>query len=401
MKTVVLAWRFVVARPATALLNLLLLSLGLACICAFLLVSDQVRAAFARDVAGIDLVVGAKGSPLQLVLAGVFHLDVAPGNVPLKAVMQLQAAPRVASVIPMSLGDSFRGYRIVGTTPDYLAHFKASYAQGELWTRTMQVVIGADVARSADMQLRTTFIGSHGLGETGQKHGDSPFRVVGMLAPCACVLDRLILTPLESVWHVHDAQVTGDDSAHDAAMADSREVTLALVRYASPLAAASLPRFVNTTTAMQAASPALEITRLLQQLGLGGDALAGVGALLLALAAISVFVAMWTAVRERRADLALLRFLGAPATRLAALLLTEALGLALAASVLGLALGHALVALLGRLLLQAQSVNVTGWAWSANEWWVPALACAVALLAALLPIASAYRVDAGELLHAH
>ena len=401
MKTVVLAWRFVVARPATALLNLLLLSLGLACICAFLLVSDQVRAAFARDVAGIDLVVGAKGSPLQLVLAGVFHLDVAPGNVPLKAVMQLQAAPRVASVIPMSLGDSFRGYRIVGTTPDYLAHFKASYAQGELWTRTMQVVIGADVARSADMQLRTTFIGSHGLGETGQKHGDSPFRVVGMLAPCACVLDRLILTPLESVWHVHDAQVTGDDSAHDAAMADSREVTLALVRYASPLAAASLPRFVNTTTAMQAASPALEITRLLQQLGLGGEALAGVGALLLALAAISVFVAMWTAVRERRADLALLRFLGAPATRLAALLLTEALGLALAASVLGLALGHALVALLGRLLLQAQSVNVTGWVWSANEWWVPALACAVALLAALLPIASAYRVDAGELLHAY
>ncbi len=393
--------RFLMARPLTALLNVLLLALGLACVTRVLLVSTQLERAFARDVAGIDLVVGAKGSPLQLVLSGVFHLDSPTGNVPLKAVRALEKDPRVAGLIPMSLGDSFRGHRIVGTTPEYLAHFSATFAEGTVWTRTMQVVLGADVAKSRDMVLRATFVGSHGLGDTGQKHGAAPYRVVGMLAPCGCVLDRLILTSLESVWHVHDDSVTGDDDAHDAKALATRDVTLALVRYTSPLAAASLPRWVNTETPMQAASPALEITRLLQQIGVGADLLRGVGVLLLLMAALGVFMAFWSAVRERRDDLALLRLLGASPLKLAALLAGEALALALGASLLGLAGGHGLAALLGLWLAQMHSVPVTGWLWLPQEWWVPALAGALALVAAALPMANAYRVDAGELLHGH
>ena len=119
MKTLSLAWIYLWSRPLNAALNLLLLSLGLASMTFLLLVSAQLNQAFERDLRGIDLVVGAKGSPLQLILSGVLHLDVPPGNVPLKAVQALQQHALVAQVIPLSLGDNFHGFRIVGTTPDY------------------------------------------------------------------------------------------------------------------------------------------------------------------------------------------------------------------------------------------------------------------------------------------
>ena len=120
MTTVAFAWRYLWSRPLAAALNLLLLSLGLASMTFLLLVSHQIDTAFERDLAGIDVVVGAKGSPMQLILSGVFHLDVPTGNVPLAAVQELEAHPQVARVIPVSLGDSFRGFRIVGTRPAYI-----------------------------------------------------------------------------------------------------------------------------------------------------------------------------------------------------------------------------------------------------------------------------------------
>ena len=118
-----------------ATLNVLLLSLGLASIAFLLLVSHHVERAFDRDLAGIDAVVGAKGSPMQLILSGVLHLDVPPGNVPLAAVNALQKNPLVAAVIPISLGDNFQAYRIVGSSHAYIQHYQAALAQGRLWDK--------------------------------------------------------------------------------------------------------------------------------------------------------------------------------------------------------------------------------------------------------------------------
>lgn len=127
MNTLRLAWRYLWARPLGALLNLVLLALGLGSITFLLLVAHQLDSAFERDLAGIDLVVGAKGSPLQLILSGVLHLDVPTGNVPLAAVQALQRNPLVAQVIPMSLGDSVGGFRVVGTSTDYVAHYQCRW----------------------------------------------------------------------------------------------------------------------------------------------------------------------------------------------------------------------------------------------------------------------------------
>ncbi|MBT3065724.1 FtsX-like permease family protein [Rhodoferax sp. U11-2br] len=397
MKTLLLAWRYLWARPLGAALNVLLLALGLASITFLLLVGYQLERAFDRDLAGIDVVVGAKGSPMQLILSGVLHVDVPTGNVPLKAIRELESHPQVAQIIPISLGDNFRAYRIVGTSTDYIRHYNAQLAQGQLWTTPMQVVLGSTVARQLGLRLGQTFVGSHGLAAGGHVHGDSTYTVVGILQPSASVLDRLILTDTASVWKVHEDYTALDDEDR-AVMEDEREITLALVRYTTPMAALTFPRYINSSTDMQAAAPAVEITRLLHMLGLGTEVLRAFAAVLLLTAGLSVFIALWSAVRERRADLALLRMLGAPPRRVAALLLCEALWLGLLAGALGLLLGQGCTAALGWFLQLDSSLLVGGWVWPPDLWLVPALALVVSLGAALLPALGAYRVSVLELL---
>lgn len=433
MKLLALSWRYLWSRPLATVLNLLLLTLGLATVAFVLLAQDRVARAFERDLQGIDLVVGAKGSPLQLILAGVFHIDVPPGNIALSEVQALARHPMVAQVIPLSLGDSLGSFRIVGTSVDYPAHYGARLAQGALWTAPMQAVLGAQVAQATGLVVGQLFEGAHGLGGGGPAHGDAPYTVTGVLAPCGCVLDRLVLTDTASVWAVHahhapaaprgalaePAAEHGGDHEHereeahahmhnrgsaDADAADAtapeREVTLALVRYQSPLAAASLPRLVNSSTRMQAAAPAVEITRLLSLLGTGTRLLQGLGVVLLAVAGLSVFIALWNAVRERRADMALLRMLGAPPRRVGALLLCEALWLALLAGALALLLAQGLSLLAGGWWAAGQGLAIDQGHWPASLLAVPVLAVGVALLAAALPVVSAYRTDVASLLAA-
>ncbi len=397
MKTLALAWTYLWSRPLAAALNLLLLSLGLASITFLILVSNQLDKAFERDLQGIDLVVGAKGSPMQLILSGVFHIDAPTGNVPLKAVLELEKHPLVAQVIPLSLGDSFQGFRIVGSSHDYIAHYRAQLAQGKLWTQPMQVVLGAVSARNLGMTVGQTFVGSHGLAAGGHAHGENFYTVVGVLATSGSVLDRLILTDSASVWQVHEVHGKAEEETKEHLL-EQREVTLALLRYKTPLAAMSLPRYVNGSTGMQAAAPAIEITRLLSMLGLGTDVLRAFAGVLLLTAGLSVFIALWSAVRERRGDLALLRMLGAPPIKLASLLLLEALWLGLLAAALGLLAGQGMANALGWLLRLDNSLLIGGMVWPKALSLVPAIALAVSMLAALLPALGAYRVSVLELL---
>ena len=392
-----LAWRFLWARPLVAALNLALLTLGVAAMVFLLVVGAQVERSLQRDVAGIDLVVGAKGSPLQLILAGVFHLDVPTGNVPLAAVQTLRDNPMVAQVIPLSLGDSLRGFRIVGSSPDYLALYGAALTQGRLWMAPLEAVLGHQAADELAMSPGHRFAGSHGLGSEGAAHASSPYTVVGILAPCACVLDRLVLTGVESVWAVHEAHEPGREQGTEQAD-DDREVTLMLVKYRSPLAAVALPRWVNAQDGLQAASPALESARLFRMIGVGADVLRGFAALLMVVGALSVWVALLHAVRDRESDLAMMRMLGAPTRRLAALVGLESLWLAVLGSVLGLALGHGMAGLLGTMLARDRSLAVQGLYWTVGELWCLLAVMALAALAAALPAWRVIRLDVTRLL---
>ena len=392
-----LAWQLLWARRVATLLSVLLLALGWAAVGFVILVGEQVEGRVKRDLAGIDLVVGAKGSPMQIMLSGVFHVDVPTGNIPLAAVEQLRAQPLVAEVWPLILGDIIKGWRIVGSTPAYIDLFGGRLAEGRVWSGPMEAVLGAEVAAAAGLKLGDRFVGSHGLGEGGHAHESHPYTVVGLLARSGTVLDRLALTDLVSVWKVHE-DMHEVDPEDRAVLEAERQVTMAFVRYHSPLGAAMLPRWVNAQDGLQAAAPALESARLLRMVGAGREVLQGFGALLLLSSLLSLFITQMALVREREGDLALLRLMGAPPPRLAVLVALQALIMVSLSLALGLLLSHGGLMVLAQWLSGQQSFPLDGLYWSRTELWLWPIGLGLALLASLLPAWRAMRTEVTQLL---
>jgi len=391
MNLLQLAWSYLRARPLGTLLNVLLLALGVGTIGFVRIVDEQIGDSLNRDAKGIDLVVGAKGSPMQLILSGIYHLDAPTGNIPLKSVQELAKNPLIKHVIPMSLGDSFRSFRIVGTTPDYIALYGGSLDSGRMWNDRMEAVLGSTTAARTGLAVGGQLAGSHGLAEGGSVHGDSVYTVVGVLKPTGTVLDRLVLVNTESVWFVHEGHVT--DAEERKVIEDEREVTVLLVQYASPLAAVSLPRKINSGTNMQAASPAYESARLFRMIGVGADVIRAFGGVVLATAALSLFIALYHALNERAYDIAVLRTLGAHPASIAIMVMLAALILAILGSALGLLLAHSLVGALVWWMAQQDSLRISAWTFSPGELWLLVPAFLAAALAALLPSWRAARAN--------
>ena len=430
-------------RPLPAALTVVLLALGIATVVVVLLFQRELEDRLGRDARGIDLVVGAKGSGLQLVLSAVFHADVPTGNVRLPDLRDIARHPMVAGVIPLSLGDAYRGFRIVGTTRGYVGHYDGTTAHGRLWERPMEAVVGSRAARRTGLRIGESFLGAHGLGgDSVLLHGEHPYRVVGVLRETGSVLDRLILVSTASVWAVHavhgapgvpDGQERRSDSTGDGgrdypgagasraepaggtAAADSAgtgdtengasglpagdgEITALLVRYRSPLAALTLPRAINSGTALQAASPALETARLFLLIGTGLDVFRAFAGLLVAAAALSLFIALWHAMHEQRYDLAVMRTLGATRGRILRFVLVQGAVLGAAGAVLGVALGHAGGWLAAEWLERSRSVSVGALGWAPEEGLIVAGAVLIALVAAAVPAVRAYRLDVVDVL---
>jgi putative ABC transport system permease protein len=400
--------------PLTTLLNVIMLTLGVATIVLLLLLSRQLDESLQRDARGIDLVVGAKGSPLQLILAGVYHLDVPPGNIALDEVQKLRANPLIAQVITVSLGDSYRGFRIVGTEPALVSHYGAELASGRLWQAPLEAVLGAEVARRSGLAVGAQFSGSHGLSVGGAEHADDPYRVVGILHPTGTVVDRLVVTGTESMWKIHehhhqresasaaerkqgtsaiDKSGAPHDDDDDDKESGHKQVTMALVRYATPLAAASLPRQINDETSLQAASPAYESARLFTIFGFGTDIIKGFALLLIVASCLGIFIALIQAMDARQYDIAVMRTLGAGRRRVFALMLLESLVLAGTGTVLGLLLGHAILAAIGAWLPAAAPLAEGARHWFPEELVVILIALGGGILAALVPAWRAYRLD--------
>ena len=396
MNLLQIAWSYVRASPLRTLLNIVLIALGTATIGFVVIVNEQIGGTLNRDAQGIDLVVGAKGSAISLILAGVFHIDAPTGNVSLDSARELASNPLVKKVIPLSLGDSFRGFRIVGTTPDYLGLYYGTFAAGRVWQDKMQAVLGATVAAKAGIGIGDTFVGSHGLGAGGPIHADSVYTVVGVLKPTGTVLDRLVTVNSESVWFVHEGALTDPDEKK--VVEAERQVTILLLQYATPMAAATLPRKINAETNMQAASPALESARLFRMIGVGADVIRAFGGVVLATAALSLFIALHHALNERAYDIAVLRTLGARPVSIALLLFVEALILALMGGLLGLALAHGMIAILAAWMDSEQSLNIQAWTFSASEFLLLVPALLAATLAASLPSWRAARANISAVL---
>ena len=403
MSIVRLAWSYLAARPLLTALHIVMLATGVATMILLILFTAQTEERLERDARPVDLVVGAKGSPLQLILSSVLHVDVPTGNIPYAQARSLAQSPMIASATPISLGDSFRGFRIVGTDASFLDLYAARVASGRSFERPMEALLGAAVARRTGLAPGAKLVGSHGLAAAGTAHEGHPYTVVGVLAPTGSVADRLVLTSLESVWEVHEEHHDEDHAKPGAkpgapAADDDREITSLLIRYRTPLAAALLPRHINSTTSMQAAAPAYETARLMNLIGVGVDTLRIFAVVLMVTAAVSVFVALMSALQERRYDLALLRTLGARPATLFALLAAEGVTLVVAGVILGLVLGHSAAGALGSWISRSNPWSITGLAWESAEAWVALAVLVAGAATCLVPAIQAYRRDPAILL---
>ncbi len=400
MSLVGLSVAYIQARPLNTILNVLLLAMGTAVLTVLLLASEQIEERLNRDARDINLVVGAKGSPLQLVLSAVFHVDVPPGNIKLKDAAVVAKMPHVKRTVPLGLGDTFRGFRIAGTTPDLLALYGASLAGGRVWQAPMEAVMGAEVAARTGIAIDQSFTGTHGLGAEGDAHDATPYRVVGILAPTGTVIDRLVVTGLESVWAVH-MHLRPDEKPAEALSAlteDEKEITALLVQYGSPLAAVTLPRTINQQTNMQAASPAAETARLFALFSVGLDVMRGFAILLVLAAGLSTFIALYNALEERRYDLAVMRMLGASPGTLVRLVLLEGGLLALAGALLGVLAGHLIAEIIGTWLALQRQPTISGRLFLPEEALIVGGALLVGLIAAIVPAWRAYRRDVAQTL---
>jgi putative ABC transport system permease protein len=382
-------------RALSTALNVALLAFGIAAVTLLVLAGTQLERRIHRDAQGIDLVVGAIGSQTQMILSAIYGLDAPAGAMRWSDAQEIAAHRGVAKAIPLALGDHYYGYRIVGTTQDYPAHYGARIVEGTLWKEPLEAVFGADAAARLRPQIGSTFTASHSVaGAAGLAHNEAPYRVVGILDRTDTVLDRLVLTGVASYWKLHPEPPKGEEGALVAEPQDDegRKVTALLIRYEASHAAGEIPYVVNQY-GLQAASPSLEATRLHGVVAVGIDLLRGFALVLMLSAALSIFIALYNGLNDRRYDIAVMRTLGATRSDVMSLLIFEGVMLAAAGAALGLLFGHLLTSALGVALDRAQQVPVSGWTWSWQELWIVALALVVGIVSALPPAWRAHEVD--------
>lgn len=400
-----IVWKNIWAKKLNSLLCILLMMFGISIISLLINIGNQLQDKFSKNISGIDMVVGAKGSPLQLILSGVYQIDAPTGNIPMSELQSLQMNPLVKQVLPLSMGDNFQGFRIVGTIHPYLKHFEADYAEGVGFKTNMEVVIGSTVAKKLKLKLFDSFASSHGLEKEGEAHADKKYKVVGILKANNSVIDNLILCNLNSIWEIHeheDKHATETPEVHAGHGNDTGEnnhdITCALVKFRSPMGLMSIPRLINQNTQMQAALPAIEINRLFELMGIGIDAFKALAIAIMLISGVSVFVTLYNSLKERKYEMALMLSMGGKRLVLFLMLMLEGLILSISGFVLGIILSRFGLWLASRMLDQNFNFDLQQNMLQKEEIYLLIAALLVGIFAALIPSLGIYKINISKTL---
>jgi putative ABC transport system permease protein len=413
-----LAIKNILHKPLNFLLGWILLTVSVGIISLLLLVQKQIEDQFTNNIKGVDMVLGAKGSPLQLILSAVYHVDAPTGNIKYNDAQKWMQHPFVEKAIPLAYGDSYRGYAVLGTTPDYLEKYKAVIAQGKMYSKDFEVVVGSDLAKLLQLKQGDSFFGTHGDKEGGEEHKEHAYHVTGILKKTGSVVDKLIVGNIESVWkmhedeedhhdadeHEHTAATTADDSDEDHEEdhhqhEEGKEITAVLLKFRNPMAQIQFPRLINSNTNMMAAIPAIEINRLFSLLGVGIETLEKMAWGIMLLSALSVFITLFNALKDRKYELALMRTMGGGKVKLMLLVLSESLLLCISGFICGIVLSRV------ALYFLSQSAE-TNYHFSlhkfAPEWpeegFLLLITIVVGISAALIPAIKAYYLNISKTL---
>jgi putative ABC transport system permease protein len=423
-----LAWKNIWFKPLNTILSILLLTASVAIITVLILVEKQFEEKYQSNLDGVDLVLGAQGSPLQLVLSSVYQVDDPTGNISYDSVKVWMQHPYVKKAIPLAYGDNYVGFKIVGTTPDYLEKYQAKIAEGKVFEHNFEVVVGADVAEKLNLKLGDTFKGTHGSAAEGEVHDHGEYSVVGIASKTGKVIDNLILSNIPTVWqmhheegheevaenpahgepghvhedeaHVHSAECNHDTHETDMTIDEpNMEITSVLIEFKNKMGVFMWPNIIAQNTKMQAALPTYQMNRLFDMFGVGLNALKYLAFGIMLISGISIFIALFNTLKERKAEFALLRVNGAKKHQLLLVVVLESILLCMVGYLFGTILGRVGIVLLSK---ASESDFKLGFdpmeiIWE-KEGLLFGLTLLIGFLAALIPAIKAYTINISKTL---
>ncbi len=397
-------------RRFTAVLTVFAIALSVCLLLAVERIRTETRASFASTISGTDLIVGARSGSVNLLLYSVFRIGNATNNIRWDSYQQLAGHPQVKWAIPLSLGDSHRGYRVLGTSPAYFEHYRygrqqpLQLAEGRAFADDpFEVVLGAEVAQSLGYRLDAQIVLAHGVAKVSLvQHDDKPFRVVGILRRTGTPVDRTLHINLAGMEALHvdwrggvPARGAGRVSAEQARALDlqPQQITAVLLGLNSRIATFALQREINQYRGepLLAVLPGVALQELWSLMGTAEQALFVVSLFVVLTGLIGMLTAILTSLNERRREMAILRSVGARPWHIAGLLVIEAFALALAGAVLGLALLYVGIAVAQAPLQQLYGLYLPfGWP-SGYEWCLLGAILLAAVLMGAVPAWRAYR----------
>ncbi|MBX7162373.1 MAG: ABC transporter permease [Saprospiraceae bacterium] len=417
MKALYLAWKNMLSKPLRSGFSILLVALSVGLYSIIFLIEQQLENHFSKNLAETDLVISAKGSPLQSVLCNIYHADVPTGNIHLSEVKAFfnPKHPVIQEALPLSLGDQVHSYRIVGTTSGYLDWYKLTLAEGDSFQQDFDAVIGSEVALQLGLKPGSSFEGGHGLNaEDSLESHPHRFIVKGVLMPTGQISDRLVYCPISTYWaihdqgHHHDHEGENHDHEHhdeenrtvlsnDSLAGRDYDISALLLRFrGNNIQALNFGRMVNDNTNVMASYPAIEMNRLYELTGSASDLLKWIGLMISILAGISIFIHLWHSLQERKKETALMRLGGASKIFIFSAYLFEAVILGVFGVFLAWIFSHTFLELFSKTTLLKRSYQITGWFFHMHELRIYLFAVLICMIAALIPSYLAMRSQIQE-----
>lgn len=404
-----LAIRSALNRRVTAALTMLAVALSVALFLGVEKIRAGAKASFESTISGTDLIVGARSGPVNLLLYSVFRLGDPTANISWESYQLIARQPGVAWTVPLSLGDSHQGYRVMGTDAGYFEHYRygrrqpLEFAQGHAFEDVFEAVLGAEAARALGYSLGDEITVAHGLGRVSfAEHRENPFTVVGILRPTGTPVDRTVHVPLEGIEAIHIGWETGARSPLAGTLSEEEirardltpdQITAFLIGLDSPVAALRLQRSINTYPgeALSAIMPGVALAQLWSVIGVAERTLIAVSAFVVLVGLTTVLISILTSLNERRREMAILRSLGARPWHIFALLVAEAAFLAFIGALAGAALVYGGLAAAAPLMQARFGVMLTGLGPGAFDLYVIGGVTLAAALMGLGPAWQAFR----------
>lgn len=406
MILVKLAWQSLISRRLTVGLTVFAIALSVALFLGVEKLRTSAKESFADTISGTDLIVGARSGSVQLLLYSVFRIGNATNNVTWQSYQDIANRDEVDWIVPMSLGDSHQGFRVLGTTAGFFEHYKyragraLEFSQGAMFDDLFDTVIGADVAQQLGYQINDEIVVAHGIASFVE-HDDKPFRVSGVLAKTGTPVDRTVFVSLEAIEAIHidwkgggrSADTISADEVRQMSL-DPKAITAALIGVKSRLQIFGLQRWINEypEEPLLAILPGVALSELWGIIGVAETALVGVSAMVVFTALIGMAAMIFSGLNERRREMAILRAVGARPWVIVLLLATEAALMAIAAVGLGVVLLYVAMFFGQTYVDETFDLYIRIAPLTARELSFLALVVAAAVLVSLAPALRAYKL---------